>query len=207
MRGSFRILGKCPAMRFVALMLGAMTIMSLASCGGKPEPVKPVTQWKAYRTEGGGYSMQVPVGWTVTEGGGAGGFETTVKADDDNSIVVSKEILPGGLEGKLMRSDTRDEAIIGAVQSHYRSLEQRFVRFEASAPEVGNAANATAGFGSFTATRKAGFGGKTREVDGATALVIGLNYLYVFDAFADPGSSRVMASAFDHVLDTFKFDE
>jgi len=189
-------------------MLGAVAVMALPSCGGgKPEPLKPVSQWKAYRAEGGGYGMEVPVGWTVTEAGAAGGFRTTIRADDDNWIVVSKDILPGELEAKLMRSDTRDEAIIGAVQSHYRSLAQQFVSSQSTAPQPGTVANAMAGFGSFTASKEAGFGVRTREVEGATALVIGLNYLYIFDAFADPGSSEIVGSAFDHVLNSFRFDE
>jgi hypothetical protein len=189
-------------------MLGAAAVMALPSCGGgRPEPLKPVRQWKAYRGQGSGYAMEVPVGWTVTEAGAAAGFRTTIRANDDNWIVVSKDILPGDLEAKLMRSDTRDEAIVDAVQSHYRSLAQQFVSFQSTTPQPGTVGNATAGFGSFTASEKAGFGGKTREVEGATALIIGLNYLYIFDAFADPGSSGIVGSALDHVLNSFKSDE
>jgi hypothetical protein len=192
----------------VARLVFAYAAAAIASsCAGKPKPVAPVTNWRAYRAEGGGYSMEVPASWTLSERGGAGGFETTVRANSNSYIVVSKQILPPGLDAKLMRSATHDEAIIELVQGHYHKLEQQLHDFRGGAPEVGTAGSATAGFGSFTASKKTGFGGGTIEVEGATALLIGLNYLYVLDAYADEQSSQVVASAFDRIVKSFKFEE
>lgn len=194
--------------RFAELTAAAAATVILPSCGGgEVKPVQPITAWRNYNTEGGGYSMEVPADWTVTERGGAGGFETTVRANADNWIVVSRQILPGSLEAKLTRSDERDPAIIQAVQSHYARLKESFETFSAGVPEPGTVGSSMAGFGSFTATRKVGMGGKTVEVQGATALVIGMSYLYVLDAYADAASSEVVQTAFQRMLDTFKFDE
>jgi len=194
--------------RFAELAAAAAATVILPSCGGGAlKPVQPITAWRNYNTEGGGYSMELPRDWTVTERGGAGGFETTVRANANNWIVVSRQILPGSLEARLTRSDGRDPAIIEAVQSHYARLKESLETFSAGAPEPGTVGSSMAGFGSFTATRKVGRGGKTVEVQGATALVIGMSYLYVLDAYADAASSEVVQTAFQRMLDTFKLDE
>jgi len=191
-----------------ATVAAAIIVALLPACApSKPKPLRPVTRWHPYRTEDGGYGMEAPADWKVTTHSTLGGFETTVRANDDNWVVVAKQILPGDLEAKVLRSDARDQAIIEAVQGHYHALESRFEKLVSEAPQVGAAGGAMTGFGSFTATKKAGYGDSTTEVEGATALVIGLNYLYVFDAFADPQSAAVVGAAFDHMVDTFKFDE
>jgi hypothetical protein len=196
----------------VWLVLAAMAIggaLLLSSCGGTgtPQAISGVKAYKPYRAEGGEYSMEVPVDWTLAERGGAGGFETTVAANSNNEVVVSKQILPPGLDAKLMRTASHDQAIMELVQAHYDSLEKRFRDFAGDAPQVGTAGSMTAGFGSFTAQRKAGIGGKTVEVNGATALLIGLNNLYIVDAFADPASADIVGEVFDKVVNSFKAEE
>lgn len=201
---------RCPPRTISGWVLVAIAAaVLLSSCGGTgtPQAISPVKAYKPYRAEGGEYSMEVPVDWQLSERGGAGGFETTIAANANNRIVVSKQILPPGLDAKLMRSDTHDQAIIELVQGHYDNLEKHYEQLMGNAPEVGNAGSMTAGFGSFTAQRKAGFGGKTVEVDGASALLIGLNYLYVLDAFSDSASSAIVGEAFDHMVNSFKAEE
>ncbi|UCH36168.1 MAG: hypothetical protein JSV65_07395 [Armatimonadota bacterium] len=193
--------------RLVAIIVAVGAVIALPSCGGKSEPVKPIGEWTAYNAEGGDYSMEVPADWTRTERGGAGGFETTVRANRSNWVVVKKQILPGGMEAKLNRSDTREPAIIEAVQGHYGKLESGFEEFRGDAPEVGDAGGAMAGFGSFTCSKKAGFGGGTVDLMGSTVLIFGLNNVYVFDAFADAESADVVTAALERMLDTFKFEE
>ena len=202
--------GRRPARTIACWVLVAITMaILLSSCGGTgtPQAISPVKAYKAYRAEGGEYSMEVPVDWQLSERGGAGAFETTIAANANNRIVVSKQILPPGLEAKLMRSDSRDQAIIELVQGHYDNLEKRYEELMGNAPEVGTAGSMTAGFGSFTAQRKVGLGGKTVDVDGASALLIGLNNLYVLDAFADSASSEIVGAAFDRVVSSFKAEE
>jgi hypothetical protein len=169
--------------------------------------VAPVTSWKTYRSENGGFGMEVPRGWTISERGGAGGYETTIAADGDNRIVVSQQILPGGLEGRIIRSDTRDRALIGAVQAHYERLQPQYARFRGEAPVAGTVANMFAGSGSFTCQTRGGFMRPQRELKGRTAVLIGLDNLYVIDAFADVRSWAVMNDVFDHVAATFKHEE
>jgi hypothetical protein len=190
-----------------ANLAAAITVALSPACApSRPKPLRPVTRWQQYRTEDGGYSMDAPAGWKVVTHSTLGGFETTVRANDDNWIALSKRILPGELEAKILRADTRDQAIIEAVQARYHALKPRFERFVGEAPQL-SPSGAMIGFGRFTATTKAGYGRQPTEVQGATALVIGLNNLYIFDAFADPKSAQVIGAVFDRMVATFKFDE
>jgi len=203
--GSKRGTDACRALVGVAVILAA--VAGLPSCAPRAtQPVTPVTDWKPYRSEGGRFDLEAPANWDITERGGAGGYETTFKANSSNWMMVSQQILPPGLEAKILHSDTSDTAIIEAVQGHYDKLKETYVEFHGDAPQTTTVASGMAGYGTFTCKKKAGFGGAL-EVHGFTALLIGLNYLYVFDAFADPKSSQAVGAAFEHVVTSFKYED
>jgi hypothetical protein len=188
-----------------AVILAA--VAALPSCAPQAtQPVTPVTEWKPYRSEGGRFSMEAPAEWDITERGGAGGYETTLKANSSNWIMISQQLLPPGLESKILHSDTRDTAIIEAVQSHYDKLKQTHTDFRGDAPQVTTVASGMAGYGTFTCKKKNAFGGAV-EFHGFTGLLIGLNYLYVFDAFADAKSSEAVGAAFEHIVTSFKYED
>ncbi len=190
-----------------AIILGIM--VALASCARRPpQPLTAPTAWQAYRAEGAGYGTEVPSGWTITERAGVAGYGgTTIRANEDNWIVVSKRFLPGGLEANIIRGDTRDQAIIGAVQAHYDELERDCLQFHGDAPEVGGAGRSMGGSGTFTCEQKGGFGRGTVRLQGFTVLIIGLNNLYLVDAFADPQSATVIRAAFDRIVGSFTYED
>jgi hypothetical protein len=95
---------------------------------------------------------------------------------------------------------------LGAVQGHYDQIAQTCVSFHGDTPEVSSAASSFAGFGKFTCERKAGRGGPV-ELQGATVIIIGLNDLYIIDAYADAQSAKVVLAAFDRGVGSFKYED
>ena len=193
-------LGGCAVLFGVAI--------TLSSCAAPtPEPVSPVTKWQAYRSGGGAFSMEAPADWAVSERGGAGGYETSFAASRNNRIVVAQQMLPGGIEARLLRDDTRDDALISTVQAHYNMLERQFTSFHGDAPAPGTIINMFAASGGFTCQTKGGFMRPEAKLKGRTVVLIGLDNLYVIDAFGDAKSWGAVEPAFDHVVSTFKHQE
>jgi hypothetical protein len=194
-----------PRVAACAVVLAAA--VALSSCnGGAPGPVPAVAAWRPYQSAGGGFRTEVPSAWEITERGGLGGYETEVRANTRNWIVLRKQFLPGSLETAVLQDATRDKALIGAVQEHYDQIAQTCVSFHGDAPEVSSAASSFAGFGKFTCERKAGRGGPV-ELQGATVIIIGLNDLYIIDAYADAQSAKVVLAAFDRGVGSFKYGD
>jgi len=197
--------GSVGAARLASVAVALSALIVLPSCGGGP--AQPVSEWKSYTARGSGYGTEVPADWGITERGGAMGFETTIRANANNWIRVSKQMLPGALEVKLMRSSLYDQAIIGAVQAHYGKLEDEFVEFHGEAPEPGVPEGKRAGFGRFTCTKKGRMFVGEVELEGATVLLFARDDIYIFDCCFDPGSADAVWPVFVRVVDTLELEE
>lgn len=197
------------ALHKALIVVSAVIIAATLALSREPvsKPLQPVTEWEPIERDKAEFSASVPKGWKCTDWiAGPMGLSTMVTYSPTTSILISRKMLPPGLDVRLGREGARDQAARRQHTAHLATLGKLLQNVrESTEMKWTSLQGASAVWSEFVAEKPGAFGGTGLKLRGRSVTGFTADNVYWIDVYGESEHwDSAMRDVADHVVDTFR---